>query len=148
MTRDKIIEAVEAAAKAAAAPQISEGIGAFLRKFCDSEAAGNARHYLHAMPGHEWSALVDALAEDASYAALKAALPLITAATPGLSDVLDGKATIIPNKIGKEDAEGIWEAAYNVWAEFGASDAEAGQAAHDAAIHISPYRKEPDHGPV
>lgn len=64
---------------------------------------------------------------------------------PGLRDVMDGEATIIPNKIGKEDAEGIWEAAYDAWADFGASDAEAGQAAHGAIIAASPYRK--DQGP-
>ena len=64
------------------------------------------------------------------------------AAIPGLADVLDGKAVILPRKIGKENAEGVWQAAYDVWAEFGASDADAGHAAHDAMIAISPYRNE------
>lgn len=122
MIRDKIIEAARKALDDIAG-KVGGCPGLTLLDYCDDTRCG---------------------CQETMVSALNAAFATI----PGLSDVLDGKATIIPNKIGKEDAEGIWEAAYNVWAEFGASDAEAGQAAHDAAIHISPYRKEPDHGPV
>lgn len=67
---------VQAAAKpavvAAIASQISEGLGAVLRKFCDSEAAGRARASLHAMPKSEWSTLIYMLADASADATLRA----------------------------------------------------------------------------
>lgn len=52
-----------------AADQISEGLGAFLRKFCDSEASKLARYYLHEMPKDEWNQMVLMLATEALTAA-------------------------------------------------------------------------------
>lgn len=43
--------------------QISEGIGAILRKFCESDHAAKARHHLHAMPDSDWNTLVSMLAD-------------------------------------------------------------------------------------
>lgn len=60
----------------AIATQLSEGLGAILRKFCDSTAAMQARHYLHAMPNSDWNTLITMLSEEiakASRAALAAA---------------------------------------------------------------------------
>ena len=60
----------------AIATQLSEGLGAILRKFCDSTAAMQARHYLHAMPDSDWNTLITMLSEEiakASRAALAAA---------------------------------------------------------------------------
>lgn len=72
--RMEITDAMVERAKAAAAEQISEGLGAILRKFCDSAKAGKARAALHAMPENEWGILVNMLAEESSRAALTAAL--------------------------------------------------------------------------
>jgi hypothetical protein len=69
-----------------------------------------------------------------------AALDALRAARPDIAGVLDGKAEVMPVEISKDDAEGIWEAAYDVWAEFGATDADAGREAHRAALAASPYR--------
>src|SRR5690554_2007959 len=46
--------AVDGAMVHRAQEQISEGLGAYLRKFTDSEAAMRAREYLHKMPSGEW----------------------------------------------------------------------------------------------
>ena len=43
--------------------QISEGVGAILRKFCESDHAAKARHHLHAMPDSDWNTLVSMLAD-------------------------------------------------------------------------------------
>lgn len=56
----------------AAADQISEGLGAFLRKFCDSEASKRARYYLHEMPKDEWNQMALMLATEALTAAEQA----------------------------------------------------------------------------
>lgn len=56
----------------AAADQISEGLGAFLRKFCDSEASKRARYYLHEMPKAEWNQMALMLATEALTAAEQA----------------------------------------------------------------------------
>ena len=56
----------------AAADQISEGLGAFLRKFCDSEASKRARYYLHEMPKDEWNQMALMLATEALIAAEQA----------------------------------------------------------------------------
>lgn len=56
----------------AAADQISEGLGAFLRKFCDSEASKRARYYLHEMPKGEWNQMALMLATEALTAAEQA----------------------------------------------------------------------------
>jgi len=56
----------------AAADQISEGLGAFLRKFCDSEASKRARYYLHEMPKDEWNQMALMLATEAITAAEQA----------------------------------------------------------------------------
>ena len=58
---DKLREAI--------AEQISEGLGATLRKFCDSPEAKQARHYLHAMPESDWNTLIGMLAEESAGAA-------------------------------------------------------------------------------
>lgn len=58
--------------KEAIAPQISEGIGAILRKFCDSPAASRARSALYDMPERDWNTLVNMLAEESASAALRA----------------------------------------------------------------------------
>ena len=50
-------------------PQISEGIGAILRKFCDSPEATKARTALHAMPDSDWNCLIDMLAQASAEAA-------------------------------------------------------------------------------
>jgi hypothetical protein len=68
------------------------------------------------------------------------ALDALRTARPDIADVLDGKAVVVPVEISKDDAEGIWETAYDVWAEFGATDADAGREAHRAALAASPYR--------
>lgn len=101
----EITDGMKTAAKAAATPQISEGIGAVLRKFCDSEAAAKARLYLHAMPDNDWSALVDMLAEAASHAALDAVAPMIEAAAyeRGQAD-MRGKAV----KVAEEHPVTVW----------------------------------------
>lgn len=49
--------------RAAVEAQISEGIGAILRKFCDSPQAALARRDLHAMPQSDWNTLVTMLAD-------------------------------------------------------------------------------------
>lgn len=64
MVSDKQIEV--------AADQISEGLGAFLRKFCDSEASKLARYYLHEMPKDEWNQMALMLATEALTAAKQA----------------------------------------------------------------------------
>lgn len=56
----------------AAADQISEGLGAFLRKFCDSEASKRARYYLHEMPKDERNQMALMLATEALTAAEQA----------------------------------------------------------------------------
>lgn len=58
------------ALREAIAPQLSEGIGAILRKFCDSDDAAKARHHLHAMPDADWKTLIDMLADASSSAVL------------------------------------------------------------------------------
>lgn len=58
---DKLHEAI--------AEQISEGLGATLRKFCDSPEAKQARHYLHAMPKSDWNTLIGMLSEESAGAA-------------------------------------------------------------------------------
>ena len=50
-------------------PQISEGMGAILRKFCDSHEAMKARSALHAMPDRDWNCLVDMLTQASAEAA-------------------------------------------------------------------------------
>ena len=65
-------DAVEALVKAAIAPQLSEGIGAILRKFCDSPASARARTALHDMPDSDWKTLIDMLADASASAALAA----------------------------------------------------------------------------
>ena len=65
-------EAAKVRVKAAIADQISEGIGAVLRKFCDSPDAAAARQYLHKMPESDWNTLIDMLAEESASAALRA----------------------------------------------------------------------------
>lgn len=65
-------EAAKVRVKAAIADQISEGIGAVLRKFCDSPDAAAARQYLHKMPERDWNTLIDMLAEESASAALRA----------------------------------------------------------------------------
>ena len=61
---------LRAALIAAIKPQLSEGIGAILRKFCDSPAAVVARDYLHRMPDSDWETLTYMLAEAAADATL------------------------------------------------------------------------------
>ena len=58
------------ALREAIAPQISEGIGAILRKFCDSDQAAKARTYLHDMPQADWNILIDMLSDAAASAVL------------------------------------------------------------------------------
>ncbi len=65
-------EAAKVRVKAAIAEQISEGIGAVLRKFCDSADAIRAREHLHRMPESDWKTLIDMLAEESASAALRA----------------------------------------------------------------------------
>lgn len=65
-------EAAKVRVKAAIAEQISEGIGAVLRKFCDSADAIRAREHLHRMPESDWNTLIDMLAEESASAALRA----------------------------------------------------------------------------
>ena len=43
--------------------QLAEGIGAILRKFCDSDHASRARHHLHEMPKRDWDTLITMLAD-------------------------------------------------------------------------------------
>lgn len=74
---------------------------------------------------------------------VRAALQAFCDTIPGLSAVLDGKAAIVPVEISEDDAESIWEATYNVWAEFGATNANAGREAHRASLAASPYRSAP-----
>ena len=69
-------EPAEKALRKAVAEQLSEGLGAILRKFCDSDAAEKARHYLHAMPSSDWNTLISMLSAEVAAAAL-AAMPLI-----------------------------------------------------------------------
>lgn len=68
------LELTEATAmvKSAIAPEISEGIGAVLRKFCESPESSKARKALHAMPDGEWATLVDMLAIASAEAAINA----------------------------------------------------------------------------
>lgn len=75
MTDDALRERVARAI----ADQISEGLGAILRKFCDSTDAKLAREHLHKMPPEEWATLTTMLAEAATTAALAAARPVIRA---------------------------------------------------------------------
>lgn len=67
-------QAVTEAMIMVASDQISEGLGAYLRKFADSDAAKQARYWLHKMPDTEWNGMARLLAEEALGAALKAAM--------------------------------------------------------------------------
>lgn len=71
----------------------------------------------------------------------RAALDALKQNIPGLSDVIDGKAVIVPVKVTDEAADGVWRAAYDAWAEFGARDEDAGHAAHGAVLIASPYAR-------
>jgi hypothetical protein len=71
---------------------------------------------------------------------------LIDGATAALSAIEAMGATVVPVEVDDETAEGIWRAAYDEWAEFGAADKDAGHAAHRASIAASPYAKEPSDG--
>lgn len=62
---------IEAAAMAVA-PEITEGLGAILRKFCDSRAAVLAREHLHKMPDSDWGTLATMLSEECARAAITA----------------------------------------------------------------------------
>lgn len=75
MTDDALRERVARAI----ADQISEGLGATLRKFCDSTDAKLAREHLHRLPPEEWVSLTTMLAEAATTAALAVARPVIRA---------------------------------------------------------------------
>jgi hypothetical protein len=61
-------------------------------------------------------------------------------ATAALS-AIEAEAVIVPREIDDETAQGVWSAAYDEWAEYGASDQDAGRAGFTAMIAASPYRR-------
>lgn len=67
------------------APQLSEGIGAILRKFCDSHEALKARTALHAMPEGDWNTLIDMLSDAAADAAVRDLVPALLAERDALT---------------------------------------------------------------